>query len=133
LQTLWTLKPERPDLVNALTTALQKDDLEAAMTRLQPQQPEYRELQKSLVRYRAIAAKGGWPSIPATTRLKPNQQSPVVPVLRRRLAIEGDLDPSHETDPSPVFDADTMAAVKRFEERHRIEPDGIVDARPSLR
>jgi len=128
LQSLWTLKPERPDLVNALTTAVQKDDLEAAMSRLQPQQPEYRELQKALVRYRAIAAKGGWPSIPANTRLKPNQQSAAVPVLRRRLAIEGDLDPSHETDPSPVFDADTMAAVKRFEERHRIEPDGVVDA-----
>ena len=52
----------------------------------------------------------------------------MVPVLRHRLAIEGDLDPSHENDPSPVFDADPMAAVKRFEERHRIKPDGIVDA-----
>ena len=128
LQSLWTLKPERPDLVDELTTAVQENDLEAAIARLQPQQPEYRELQKALLRYRAIAAKGGWPSIPANTRLKPNQQSPVVPVLRHRLAIEGDLDPSRETDPSPVFDADTMAAVKRFEERHRIEPDGIVDA-----
>jgi L,D-transpeptidase YcbB len=127
LQSLWTLKPERPDLVSALTTAVKKNDLEATMARLAPQQPEYRELQKALVRYRAIAAKGGWPSIPANTRLNRNQQSEVVPVLRHRLAIEGDLDPSHETDPSPVFDADTMAAVKRFEERHRIKPDGVVD------
>jgi len=127
LQSLWTLRPERPDLVNALTTAVKKNDLEATMAGLAPQQPEYRELQKALVRYRAIAAKGGWPSIPANTQLKPNQQSQVVPVLRHRLAIEGDLDPSHETDPSHVFDADTLAAVKRFEERHRIKPDGIVD------
>ena len=67
------------------------------MTRLQPQQPEYRELQKALARYRAIAAKGGWPSIPSGTRLKPNQQSAAVPALRRRLAIEGDLDPRTKT------------------------------------
>lgn len=128
LNSLWTLQPEKPDLVAALSTALKNNDLPAAMERLQPQQPEYQELVKALVRYRAIAAKGGWPAIPSNTRLKPNQQSPVVPVLRQRLVIEGDLDPAHEKDPSPVFDATVAHAVKRFEERHRIEPDGIVDA-----
>jgi L,D-transpeptidase YcbB len=34
----------------------------------------------------------------------------------------------HENDPSPVFDANVSGAVKRFQERHRIEPDGVVDA-----
>jgi murein L,D-transpeptidase YcbB/YkuD len=127
LQSLWTLKPEKPDLVVALTSAVKNNDLPGAMDRLQPQHPEYRELVKALVRYRAIAAKGGWPSIPVNTKLKPNQQSPVVPTLRQRLAIEGDLDPSHENNTSPIFDDTVVAAVKRFEERHRIEPDGIVD------
>src|SRR5688572_21809114 len=127
LQSLWTLKPEKPDLVVALTTAVKNNDLTGAMERLQPQHPEYRELEKALARYRAMATKGGWPSIPANTKLKPNQQSPVVPTLRQRLAIEGDLDPSHEKNTSPVFDDTVVAAVKRFEERHRIEPDGIVD------
>ena len=127
LQSLWTLKPERPDLVSALSAAIRSNDLAGAMERLQPQQPEYRELQHALVRYRAMAAKGGWPSMAAGTRLKPNEQSPSVPVLRRRLAIEGDLDAAHGNDPSPVFDATLVDAVKRFQERHRIEPDGIVD------
>jgi murein L,D-transpeptidase YcbB/YkuD len=127
LQSLWTLKPERPDLVAALSTAVTNNDLPAAMDRLQPQHPEYRELKNALVRYRAIATKGGWPSVPLKMALKPNQQSPVVPTLRQRLAIEGDLDPSHEKDPSVVYDATLVDAVKRFEERHRIEPDGIVD------
>ena len=127
LQSLWTLKPEKPDLVVALTSAVKNNDLVGAMDRLQPQHPEYRELAKALARYRAIAAKGGWPSIPPNTKLKPNQQSPVVPALRQRLAIEGDLEPSHEKNTSPLFDDTVVAAVKRFEERHRIEPDGIVD------
>lgn len=128
LQSMWTLKPEKPDLVAALTGAVKNNDFVATMDRLHPQHPEYRELEKALVRYRAIAAKGGWPSIPANTRLKPRQQSPVVPTLRQRLAIEGDLDPSHEKDPSQTFDDAVVAAVKRFEERHRITPDGTVDA-----
>jgi L,D-transpeptidase YcbB len=128
LQSLWTLKPERPDLVAALLAAVKNNDLDAVMEKLQPQHPEYRELQKALARYRAIAAKGGWPSVPSNTRLKPHQQSAAVPMLRQRLAIEGDLDPSHEKDPSPIFDTTVADAVKRFEERHRIEPDGVVDA-----
>ena len=128
MQTLWTLTPEKPDVVPALSSAIRDNDLPGATERLQPQQPGYRELQHALVRYRAIAAKGGWPSIPARTGLKPNQQSAAVPVLRRRLAIEGDLDAAHENDLRPVFDATVVEAVKRFQERHRLEPDGIVDA-----
>lgn len=128
LQSLWTLKPEKPDVVPVLATAIRDNDLAGAVERLQPQQPGYRELQQALVRYRAIAAKGGWPSIPAGTTVKPNQQSTALPALRRRLAIEGDLDPAHENDPRLVFDATVADAVKRFQERHRLEPDGIVDA-----
>jgi murein L,D-transpeptidase YcbB/YkuD len=128
LQSLWTLKPERPDLVNVLTQAVASDGLVAAMDRLQPDQPEYRELQQALVRYRAIAAKGGWPSIPAQTRLKAGQASDVVPVLRRRLAMEGDLDPAYEEDPDTTFGGLVVEALKKFQERHRIKPTGMLTA-----
>jgi len=128
LQSVWTLKPEKPDLVNALTGAVKNHDLVKVMERLQPPQEEYRDLQKALVRYRAIAAKGGWPSVPVATKVKPGQPSGVMPALRQRLAMEGDLDPAHEKDASTVYDANLVAAVKRFEERHRIEPDGMLDA-----
>jgi murein L,D-transpeptidase YcbB/YkuD len=126
LQSLWTLRPEKPDLVAALGDAVKSNDLASAMTRLQPPQPGYRELQQALVRYRAIAAKGGWPSIPANTRLKPGQRAAVMPALRQRLAMEGDLDAAHEKDPDPVFTGAVVEAVKRFQERHRIKPDGVI-------
>ncbi len=127
LQSVWTLRPEKPDLVDALTRGVSNNNLVRVMEELQPSQSEYRELQKALVRYRAIAAKGGWPFLPANTRLKPGEQSPTMPMLRQRLAIEGDLDSKFEKDPSPLFDPNLVEAVKRFEERHRIKPDGVVD------
>ncbi len=128
LQRLWTLEPKRPDLVAALTSAVQSDDLAAAMQHLQPAHAGYRELQQALVRYRTIAAKGGWPSLPPAARLKPGHRSELMPALRQRLAMEGDLDAAHEKNPDLVFDEPVVEAVKRFEERHRLRPDGILDA-----
>jgi murein L,D-transpeptidase YcbB/YkuD len=127
LHPLWKLQPERPDLAAALSNALNDNDLTGAMKRLQPQQPEYRELENALARYRAVAAKGGWPMVSLKARLMPGQQSPAMPALRQRLAIEGDLDPAHEKDPSLVYDRTLADAIKRFQERHRIKPDGIID------
>lgn len=124
---LWTLRPEKPDLVAALTNAINNNNLMAAIQQLQPATQEYGELQKALVRYRAIAGSGGWPAIAGQTRLKPGDQSPAVPAVRRRLAVEGELDASQEKDQSPVFDAALADAVKRFEERHRLKADGVLD------
>jgi murein L,D-transpeptidase YcbB/YkuD len=128
LQSLWTLEPKRPDLVAALTEAVKGNDLVAAMQRLQPRQPEYRELQQALVKYRAIAAKGGWPTIPPRTTLKRGQTSEVVPALKQRLAMEGDLDPSYDKDPDTTFGEPLVEALKKFQERHRIKPTGMLTA-----
>lgn len=127
LQALWTLKPEKPNLVAALVDAVAQDNLQEVMDRLQPPHLEYRELQKALVRYRAIAAKGGWPALPPTLRLKPGEHSEVMPVLRKRLALEGDLDAQQEGLTATAYDDRVVEAVKRFEERHRLKPDGLVD------
>ena len=127
LQSLWTLKPEKPDLVAALVDAVTHDNLPEVMDRLQPPHAEYRELQKALIRYRAIAAKGGWPALPSTLRLKPGDHSTVMPALRKRLALEGDLDAQLEGNTATTYDDHVVQAVKRFEERHRLKPDGIID------
>ena len=127
LQRVWTLRPQKADLVEALSDGVSQRNLAAVMERLQPTQPEYRDLQRALGRYRAIAAEGGWPPVEPAVRLKSGAESPVVATLRRRLAIEGDLDLSREAGPVSRFDDTVVNALKRFEERHRLKPDGILD------
>jgi murein L,D-transpeptidase YcbB/YkuD len=123
----WTLRPKKPDLVSALTEAVRTGKIAEAAERLQPTHPKYRELRTALARYRTIAGKGGWPTISGIRRLKPGDRSAAVPLVRQRLAIEGELDASLENDPSPVFDPALSDAVKRFQERHRLKPDGVLD------
>lgn len=77
--------------------------------------------------YKRIAEAGGWPSLPDGTIMKAGDTGPLVPVLRQRLAAEGDL-PS-ELASGNTFDAALTSAVKRFQTRHGLSESGAVRAR----
>jgi L,D-transpeptidase YcbB len=81
--------------------------------------------QTSIAQYETIVAKGGWPEVPpAANGLGVGAKSPAVPALRRRLSIAGDLE-LNSGDPQ-VFDSYVDAAVRRFQVRHGLHPDGIL-------
>ena len=82
-------------------------------------------LQQAIAEYSDIVARGGWPMVPADNKLKIGVSDPAVVLLRQRLSIAGDL-PSAAANNSPAFDSYVDAAVKRFQARHGIQPDGVV-------
>jgi murein L,D-transpeptidase YcbB/YkuD len=104
--------------------AFEAPDMKAFLDQQAPPFLQYHELQKKLAEYRALAAKGGWPSISAGETLKPGMENPRVDMVRKRLAVTGDLAP--ENMDSDVFDAALEEAVKRFQKRHNLAPDGAV-------
>jgi murein L,D-transpeptidase YcbB/YkuD len=81
-------------------------------------------LQLAIAQYSDIVARGGWPEVPATTKLRIGVSDPAVAVLRQRLTISGDLPPAAGVSDS--FDSYVDAAVKRFQARHGVQADGIV-------
>lgn len=88
-------------------------------------------LQTAIAQYSDIVAKGGWPVVPAVKVLKIGMADPAVVVLRQRLAISGDLPPEAAAGSggsSTAFDSYVDAAVKRFQARHGIQPDGVLGA-----
>ena len=95
---------------------------------LRPKNPYYLKLKQVLADYRAIANQGGWPSIPAGPNFKKGQKDRRVPTLRKHLAITGDLDARLAVNPSLLYDQPTVQAVMRFQGRHSLKPDGVVDA-----
>ncbi|MDH3510266.1 MAG: L,D-transpeptidase family protein [Gammaproteobacteria bacterium] len=92
-----------------------------------PRGPVYRAIQQSLADYRAIAAAGGWPAVPAGATLHRDDRDPRVADLRRRLAVTDDL-PAEADVASDVFDEDVEAGVIAFQERHGLDADGVVGA-----
>jgi len=81
--------------------------------------------EESVAKYEAIVAKGGWPEVPAIAQgARVGVKSAAMPALRDRLSIAGDLE-LNSGDPQ-VYDSYVDAAVRRFQVRHGLHPDGIV-------
>ncbi|MGW8188075.1 MAG: peptidoglycan-binding protein, partial [Desulfobacterales bacterium] len=113
-----TARDVEVDWVALRKTAFEAPDMKAFLEQQAPPFPQYGELQKKLVEFRAIAAKGGWPSIPAGEPLKPGMEDQRVIMVRKRLAVTGDL-ASGNMD-NTVFDEALEEAVKRFQKRHNL-------------
>ncbi|SEH37705.1 L,D-transpeptidase family protein [Magnetospirillum fulvum] len=95
---------------------------------VQPPFVGYLRLKEGLERLQTIARAGGWPIIPEGAKLVPLEAvDDRLPVLRRRLIVSGDLDPALAE--GTTYDAPVVEAVKRFQRRHGLDPDGTIGAR----
>jgi len=103
-------KEERVD--SALARTLTFEPLERAMGLMRPQGEDYEVLRRELVRYRQVAAQGGWPAVSAGKALKPGQtDSPArLQALRARLAAEG-IGASTDASANPVRDSSAGIAT----------------------
>jgi murein L,D-transpeptidase YcbB/YkuD len=81
-------------------------------------------LEKAIVEYSQIVQRGGWREVPVSDRLRVGMQHRSVVSLRERLAATGDLD--RAAGVSEIFDSYVEAAVKRFQARNGITPDGVL-------
>ena len=77
---------------------------------------------KASERYAAIVDAGGWPT--DIVAIGPGTKGPAVLNLRKRLAIEGDLDPKQAS--GLAWDPALTAAVKRFQSRMGLRQTGVV-------
>jgi murein L,D-transpeptidase YcbB/YkuD len=131
-----------------LTRALDSGQIRETFGRARPQHVWYQRGRERLKEYRALAAAGGWPTVPDGPTLKPGMSDPRVPVLRARLQVTRDYPAPVAAQPaqtggsvavpaagvgtpapapSPeLYGPDLEAAVKFFQDRHGLTADGVV-------
>jgi murein L,D-transpeptidase YcbB/YkuD len=131
------LEPSASDLAAALQAALGSaagsERVRQTLAGLAPPQAGYQRLREALQRYRKLgklAAGLDLPPVPAGPTLHPKDQGERVALLRERLAWDAQADadapvPPPEGDPAR-FDAGLAQAVRAFQERHGLSPDGAV-------
>lgn len=84
----------------------------------------YKALKQELAHYLQIVKSGGWPVVDSMAKdFKKGKSSTVIAVLKKRLAISGDMP---GTDTSSTFDDTLMNGIKHYQQRVGLTPDGNV-------
>ncbi len=116
----WRVKGADQAATERLVRALGSDSLAAVIDALGAPSPDARALRDALRRYRAIAARGGWPAWSER-----GDEAEVADRLTARLAACGDLD-SSASGPNALRDA-----LRRFQRRHGLFASGKLDTATS--
>ena len=132
----WYINPREKDIDSALARTLREGPLDRSIGMIRPQDPTYDSLRVQLMRYRELAAKGDWPTIPKGPALKPGQSDSRtrLTALIGRLRAEGYLpnDSTSASDSSTVaptkmkYDSTLAGAVAEFQARHDIGVDSML-------
>jgi murein L,D-transpeptidase YcbB/YkuD len=126
IESHWNLARESDDAhsVDAILEAITSPSSLIAAERFAPSHPAYARLRGALIRYRELAARGGFERLSEGPKLELGSEGPRVEALRRRLVAEGDL--AREEAEGAIFDARLAAAVRRAQTRYGLEPDAVV-------
>jgi murein L,D-transpeptidase YcbB/YkuD len=112
------------DFPARLRAAVLEADLPRLALAMQPPLAEYRLLRAELPRVRHLAAQA-LPPVILTTTLHPGDACEQAKALSDWLAAWGDL-PTPPAAVGPRYEGALVEAMKRFQARHGLEPDGVV-------
>ncbi|MCB1380828.1 MAG: L,D-transpeptidase family protein [Alphaproteobacteria bacterium] len=111
------------DVLRVLTELKKQRDPGKFLSMFESRNPHYQALKKMLALYRGMADSTAWPAIATGENIKPGGSDSRLPQIRKLLMLTGDHDGSGG---GTSYDAATVAAVKRFQQRHGLEAKGLI-------
>jgi murein L,D-transpeptidase YcbB/YkuD len=121
----WARAAVPPDPVRALARVAGGDDPAEVLAELAPPHPEYAGLRAGLAALRAGSGRLDCPGLGEAPSIRPGDRDPRVPRLRACLMGESF---AASGDPTRL-DADLARALRAFQRRHGLDPDGVVGPR----
>jgi len=120
------LRPPTFDAPDLLRRAGAEGDLNAVLASYAPHTQRFVRLKIGLRQLRAEQRAGGWTPMEDGPTLAPGDSSSRVALLRSVLHQRGDLKvaDSASDGKAELFDSALVAALRRFQRRHGLEPDG---------
>ncbi len=120
-------EPKKYDLPHLLREKLVNGaDIRAELDRVEPPFAGYKRAKEALQRYLELSRKDDGEQLPVPPKpINPGEPYSGIPRLRRLLALLGDLPPDAAPPQDPnLYDTTLSAAVKRFQDRHGLTPNG---------
>jgi murein L,D-transpeptidase YcbB/YkuD len=115
-------------LPKLLTDIAQSPENITILTQIEPPYDEYRRLLVTLAAYRKMADDAKDEKPLPIAKVKPGDSYAALPQLTKMLARTGDLPPATQqpSNPATVYQEPLVSAVKHFQQRHGLEPDGVL-------
>jgi murein L,D-transpeptidase YcbB/YkuD len=110
----------------ALKDLAQTDSIDRFFDAWQPPGQRYAALRAVLAKYRALAAKGGWNTIPLGESIKPGMSDPRIPAIRARLSLTDGTGGEVGAAEGQLYGNALVEVVKRFQARQGLEGDGVI-------
>lgn len=110
----------------ALKDLAQTDSIDRFFDAWQPPGPRYAALRTVLAKYRALAAKGGWNTIPLGESIRPGMSDPRIPAIRARLSLTDGAGGEVGAAEGQLYGNALVEVVKRFQARQGLEGDGVI-------
>src|SRR5215831_3700266 len=114
------------DQLSALKSLEQADSVDRFFDGWQPADRRYAELRTVLGKYRALAAKGGWSTIPLGDGIRPGMTDLRVPAIRARLSLTDAAKNEVTANAAQVYDNSLVEVIKRFQARQGLDADGVI-------
>lgn len=87
-------------------------------------QSTVQSLEQAIQNYSIIVRQGGWPEVPYLDRLRVGSRHRAIAAMKQRLIVTGDMQQSAGVN--DVFDSYADSAVRRFQARNGLNPDGVL-------
>lgn len=121
----WDLKENYIDLNATVALLLQTDSLAYKIQQLKPSHIVYKRLKKALRQINTFP-KDDFKPIKFTKIITPNDTNPSLIAIKKRLIYWKELQPKDSL--SPVYDEETVNALKKFQSRHGLAADAKIGA-----
>ena len=122
--------PKGLDRAAALRELREDGDLARAIARYEPPFSHYARAKRTLAHYRLAEERGEPPPVPPLAagrkKIEPGQAWAGTPQLAARLRAFGDLGADAVLPAGSVYSGPLPDAVKAFQRRHGLEPDGVI-------
>ncbi|WP_426095960.1 L,D-transpeptidase family protein [Flavobacterium sp. DSR2-3-3] len=121
----WDLKENYIDLNATVALLLQTDSLAYKIQQLKPSHIVYKRLKKALRQINTFP-KDDFKPIKFTKIITPNDTNPSLIAIKKRLIYWKELQPKDSL--SPIYDEETVNALKKFQSRHGLAADAKIGA-----
>jgi murein L,D-transpeptidase YcbB/YkuD len=121
----WDLKENHIDLNETLGQLVNSDSLHSKIEQLKPNHIVYKRLKKALQLILTLPDEN-FKNLRIKRNIIPNDTNPSIIDIKKRLIYWKDLQPQDSL--TPVYDAATVLAIKRFQTRHGLANDTIIRA-----